>query len=200
MSFIESVEHRDHPIKTTDHRIVEVKWCYSRFVRGPGNTRCPPELLRSAEYAELIRNTVRETVISHLDENACTAEQLALLDDESMSNLPSTASPDILLEVVLGQCRDETNRFVTLRNRTRNRRRKDLETAVLRARLNYYSRTTEKNGRALDAAQTDMDIFLDAEEKSKQQHLRAKWITQGDRPSAWYLNLARARASANSIP
>ena len=112
----------------------------------------------------------------------------------------STASPETLLEVILGRCRDETNRFVALRNRTRNRTRKDLEKAVLQAKNNFFSHSTELNGTKLDAAKTDLDVFLDSEEKSRQQHVRAKWITSGDRPSAWYINLAKSRAASNSIP
>ena len=66
MSFIETVDHVDHPFSTTDHKIVEVAWCYSQFVRGPGNFRCPSDLIKSSEYAELIGNTIRETIIIHI--------------------------------------------------------------------------------------------------------------------------------------
>ena len=202
MPYVEKLEYEElENSRTLDHKLVKLSFCYSKFAVGKGTFRCPQHLHLDHDYCQAIRQAIRETVINHLDKSKVTAEQIATLTDHNLSGLPSTCEKDdIMLEVLLFTCKERTKKFLADRKVARNAEKNSLLNKLASVQQEFEKNPSIENGKAIDEANTDLDVFFDRQELISRQKLKAKWVTQGDRPSSWYLNLQKARSAANAIP
>ena len=113
---------------------------------------------------------------------------------------PSSAEPEPLLQAVLGSLRDTTISYAAYKNKIRNREKKDVEKALKLATDNYRWAPTPENRSFLEAATIDSTNYLEAEDKLAKKRLEAHVILDSDKPSQWYLNLAKSRGGALAIP
>ena len=200
VSYIEKVQYIELEHKRyLDHKLLSVEFCYEKFKKGPGTFRCPPKLHLNHDYCETMKEVIRQTIVDHVDHEKLTAEHVATLTDQNLADLPSTANPETLLEVLLFRLKDETSKFVALKNTKKNQLKKDLLSKLHSAKNNFEQLPTEENGRCMDDAQTNLDIFYDNQERLDRQKVRSSWIRGGDKPSSWYLNLQKARSASNGI-
>ena len=118
-------------------------------------------------------------------------EILKKTEAQHLVHLDSVAKPDILLETVIGACRNASIKFSAAKNATRNREKKTIEDNLDTATKNYAFCPNDANLAILEAAQADSTSFLTAKAKLEEARYQSSVILLGDRPSKWYIDMSK---------
>ena len=200
ISYISKIDYEVSFLPNLDHGPVVLSYNYKEFTKGKGFYRAPAYLIKDKKYLLKMKEAVLNTVIDHLESDAdkVRARDMGL---EDILDMPSSANPSTLFEVIIGGCKLATQDYVASKNRERIERDKAIDNLLKKAgdAATKYPNDAEKQ-KALFEAQTKAKLHFTTREEERALNDKNNWILNGDKASSWYLNLVKNRSAASNIP
>ena len=156
-----------------------------------GPFRSPTNLTTDPLYIETINNVIKKTVVESTVAHHTEAE-LAILTTENLLAEDMLISSSDLLDLILLNCQNTTKEYIRERNIIRNRTKDKIDENIKQLTKdvkNYPNNNFKQN--LLTNAINDMTEYLREKANVDLKYLRNRWINEGEKPSAWYLKLAK---------
>ena len=198
-----------HPFKS-DHRIIELSIDFSKFKAGKGVWRHNDSFLSNIEYVNRINHVISTTLCKYVERDGFTnffqeANDAELfnfhaLSPEQKNNFSYKIDPNLLLEMIINDVRNESISYSSTLKRNLN-----LQENELRIQLDWLSHLQLSDTPPADIqnrvkqAQTDYENFLENKANVLYLDRLAKYKAEGEKPTAFFCSLENNRKSQKYI-
>ena len=191
LPFVKKITHEYRFHNLIDHNGVTIEIDFEGVSKMKGPFRSPTNLTTDPLYIETINNVIKKTVVESTVAHHTEAE-LAILTTENLLAEDMLISSSDLLDLILLNCQNTTKEYIRERNIIRNRTKDKIDENIKQLTKdvkNYPNNNFKQN--LLTNAINDMTEYLREKANVDLKYLRNRWINEGEKPSAWYLKLAK---------
>ena len=176
----------------SDHSIIKLKLKFNEFKRGKGLWKFNNSLLYDSAYLE----TINELITSVMTQYAVPVYNFENLDNMDLSTLQLSVNDQLFLETLLMEIRGKSISYASYKKKSLNEKESNLQLEI---------KTLEEN---LNIQNNDIVIQkkmeLEASRKNRIEgsiiRSRAKWLSEGEKPSKYFLNLESRNYVNKTIP
>ena len=186
----------------SDHNPVIITIDYSKFQRGKGFWKHNSSLLSDLEYATRIKNTIKVTCAKYLKHNSyenfyqeSSDQEIAdflLLDFSALHLLDYNINPNLLLDMLLNDIKNETISYSTAKHLRENRHEKELLENLTRLQeLNCGNNPPINISDELANAEATYTEFVEG--RAYKTFLSSKVTSklEGEKPTRFFCNLEK---------
>ena len=165
----------------SDHSIIELTIQLNKFKRGPGTWKFNSSLLKNKKYAELINQTIDQTILEY-------ANPIHNLDtiNNIYKDINFTIDDTLFLDTLLMKIRGKTITFSAKEKRNQFNRETELIKEIEFLELNpTLSNLTE----LIQDKKYELQEIRNIKLRGNMIRSRAQWIDEGERPTKFFCAL-----------
>ena len=176
----------------SDHSTVRLKLKFDNFKSGKGLWKFNNSLLNDIEFVNAINNKIDEIKSMY---------SLPVYDRNQIPHIPNediqfTINDQLFLETLLMELRGKCISFSSYKKKIRDKTEANLKQEILNLEQNY----TEENVIHTENLKTQLEEIRSEKLEGNIIRSRAKWTSEGEKPSNYFLNLESRNFTSKIIP